>query len=312
MNLRSYEDYEFLPPHRAGYLIHLGLILLLIGGGALGLYRASQAQIGPVFLLSLLPGLVAVIFVPMLTYRLYCLRTAYYVLERDGLRLRWGLRIVHIPMTAVIWVHTQDELVTPLPMPWLRIPGSVVGVRQLSGATWQTGPKTVEYLASEARGLVLIGTEERIYAISPAGAGEFLYVFQRFLELGSLTPLPARSVYPGFLLNRVWNTLPARILILSGLALSIALFVRVGLAIPGREQVHLGFYPDSSPGDLAPALQLLLLPILNGLIVLVDLLFGFFFFRREETQYLSYLLWGCSVFITLLFLTGAYFILRLA
>jgi hypothetical protein len=312
MNLRSTEEYVFLPPHRAGYLIHFGLILLLIGGGALGLYRASQAQIGPVFLFSLLPSLAAVILVPLLTYQLYCLRTAHYILERDGLRLRWGLRTEHIPMTAVIWIHTQDELVKPLPAPWLRVPGSVVGARQLMGSTWQSGPKVVEYLASEARGLVLIGTEERIFAISPADTDGFLYAFQLFIELGSLTPLAARSVYPTFLLNRVWNTRPARILILSGLALSMALLVRVGLAIPGRAQVHLGFYANGSPGDLAPALQLLLLPILNGLIVLVDLLLGLFFFRREETHDLSYLLWGSSAFIPLLFLAGAYFILRAA
>jgi hypothetical protein len=310
MNLRSNEDYEFLPPHRAGYLIHFGLILLLIGGGALGLYRASQAQIGPAFLLSLLPGLVAVILVPLLTYQLYGLRTAYYVVERDGLRLRWGLRVVHIPMTSVIWVHTQDELVTPLPMPRWRIPGSVVGARVLTRAAWQSGPKVVEYLASEARGLVLIGTEARIFAISPADAREFLYAFQRFIELGSLTPLSARSVYPTFLLGRVWNTRPARIFILTSLLFSMALLVRVGLAIPGLAQVHLGFYTDGSPGDLVPALQLLLLPILNGLIVLVDLLLGYFFFRREETYYLSYLLWGSSTFIPLLFLAGTYFILQ--
>jgi hypothetical protein len=312
MNLRSNHDYEFTPPRRAGYLVHLGLILVLIGGGALGLYWASQAQIGPVFLLSLLPSLAAVVLVPWLTYRLYCLRTAYYSLERDGLHLRWGLRVIQIPMTAVIWIHTQDELVTPLPLPWLRLSGSVVGVRPLTGAAWQSGPRFVEFLASEARGLVLIGTEERVFAISPANADEFLYAFERFLELGSLTPLPARSVFPAFLISRVWNTRLARTLILISLALSLVLLARVSLAIPGGAQVHLGFYPDGSPGDLAPAIQLLLLPILNGLIVLVDLLLGFFFFRREETQYLSYLLWGGSAFIPLFFLIGAYFILRVA
>jgi hypothetical protein len=312
MNLRSNEQYEFLPPHRAGYLIHFGLILLLIGSGALGLYQASQAQIGPVFFLSLFPGLAAVIFVPLLTYQLYCLRTAYYIIERDGLRLRWGLRIVHIPMTDVIWIHTQDELTAPLPMPWLRIPGSIVGSRQLMGSSSKSGPKMVEYLASEARGLVLIGTDACVFAISPADTGGFLFAFQRFIELGSLTPLSAHSVYPTFLLNRVWNTRPALIMILSSLLLSMALLVRVGLAIPGRAQVHLGFYTDGSPGDLVPALQLLLLPILNGLIVLIDILLGLFFFRREETHDLSYLLWGSGVFIPALFLAGAYFILHAA
>ncbi|MBP1694671.1 MAG: putative rane protein [Chloroflexi bacterium] len=84
----------------------------------------------------------------------------------------------------------------------------------------------------------------------------------------------------------------------------------MSLAIPARSQVHLGFYQDGSPGDLVPAVQLLLLPVLNGMIVLFDFLLGLFFFRREETQALSYLLWGSGAFIALVFLFGTLFILQ--
>jgi len=44
--------------------------------------------------------------------------------------------------------------------------------------------------------------------------------------------------------------------------------------------------------------------------VLFDFLLGLFFFRREETQALSYLLWGSGAFIALVFLFGTLFILQ--
>jgi hypothetical protein len=309
MNQSAKEEFVFVPPRQGGRLFHIGLILILLAGGALGLYLASQAQIGPIFLLSLLPGLLAVILVPILAYNLYCLQTAYYILERDGLRLRWGLRMEEIPMNAIIWVHTQDELVVPLPFPLLRLPGAVVGNRQISGAARQAGAKSVEYMASKTRGLVLIGTPESIFAISPQHGEQFLYIFQRLTELGSLTPLEARSVHPTFLLARLWASRWARLLILTSLMLSLALLAWVALAIPSHLQVNLGFHPDGSPGDTVPAVQLLLLPVLNSLIVLVDIFIGIFFYRREETQDLSYLIWGSGAIIPLLFLIGAFFIL---
>jgi hypothetical protein len=310
MRLRSTEEFLFTPPRRAGLLFLLGLILIFLGGAALGLYRASQAQIGPIFIVSMLPALLAVVFVPFLAYRLYCLQASSYILERDGLRLRWGLRVEHIPMSEILWVGRQSDYSGLLPLPVIRLPGAVVGVRQVHGAAQAYSPRLVEYMASESHGLILIGVKERIFAISPSDADSFLFDYQRFTELGSLTPLVGRSVYPSFLLGRVWRSLPARLTLLASLVLSLVLTGWVVLAIPAHTQVHLGFYPDGSPGDLVPAVQLLLLPVLNGIIVSVDVVAGLFFFRREQTQNLSYLLWGSSALVPLLFLLGVFFILQ--
>jgi hypothetical protein len=304
MNLRTNEEYLFLPPRRRGGLILLGLIFLLAGSAALGLYQASRAQIGPVFLLSLLPILAAIVLIPWLGYQLYCLWTAQYSLERDGLRIRWGLRLLQIPMSAVQWVHGQAELTRPLPRPVFRLPGAVVGVRHLPPA------ERLEYLASESAGLVYVCVGEQIYGLSPRDPAGFLYTFQRLMELGSLTPLQPRSDYPSFLVARVWANRPARWMLVVSLVLSLALFAWVGLAIPGQAEFHLGFHPDGSPGDLAPAVQLFLLPVLNWMIVLFDFFLGLFFFRREDTHYLSYLLWFNSALVPALFLVGLFFILQ--
>lgn len=304
------EQFVFTPGRRLGIVFHLGAILVLLIVGVLGLYQAASAGIGPAFLLYLSLPLLTVLVAPLLAYRLYALWTAYYVLERDGIRLRWGLRQENIPMTNVTWVSPASELEKQPPLPLLRWPGAVLGMRHLTNKQNLTGSGPIEYMASSGRGLVLVGTRERVFAISPADLNGFSYTFDRLTELGSLTPLQARSVYPTFLIARAWRSRLVRGLLLSSWLLTLGLLVLVSLTIPGRTQVHLGFRPDGAPGDLVPAARLLLLPVLDGLVILTDFFLGLFYFRRQESQHLSYLLWGSGTVVAFLFLVGTYFILR--
>ena len=294
----------FLPDRRRGILYQAAVMLLLIVLGTQGLWQASRASIGPSFVISLIPLIIAALGLPLLAYRVYALQTAYYAVQREGLRLRWGLRVEEIPITAILWVHPQEEIKENLLFPWLRWPGALLGTRPTPGLG------NVEYLASRTRGLVCIGTAERIYAISPREPAEFLRHFHRLTELGSLAPLPARSVYPALLLRRVWASRPARLLLVAGFLLSLALLVLASLAIPSRAEVHLGFHADGSPGDLVPVVQLLLLPVLNSIFFIIDLLLGLFLFRRESSQPLAYLAWGMGAILPLLFAAGIFFILR--
>ena len=298
------DAYAFRPDRRMGLIFNFAGILLFALASLFGLWQVSQASIGLMFMLYLLPIVAAVVIVPVLAYRVYALQTAVYTLQRDGIRVRWGLRFEDIPMNEVLWVHPASELSAPLPLPALRIPGSIVGKRHLPGGG------VVEYLAGNLRDTLYIATPGGGIVISPAEPERFLETFQRFTEMGSLTPLEARSVYPAFLLARVWSAVPARILLISCVILGLALLVWVSLAIQGRGDVHLGFQPDGSPGDLVPAVQLMLLPTLNSFFFLVTLFLGMFFFRHEESRPMAYLLWSSSVFSNLLFLLGVFFILR--
>jgi hypothetical protein len=291
-------------------LIFQGLaILALAAAGLWSLWRATQAVVGPVFLLYLLPSLLALALVPVLAYRAYAMWRAYYVLERDGLRLYWGLRAEDIPMDAVRWVRPAGEALSSLPLPLLRWPGSVLGVRRLPDGG------QMEFMAVQTSSLILVATPGRIFAISPDHPEDFLHKFQRFTELGSLTPLPARSVYPTFLLARVWASPLARYLLLGGLALSLLLLGWVSLSIPGHQTISLGFTPEGLTGDPVPAVQLLLLPVLNSFFFLADVLAGLFFFRYEEGpdvnlhRPLAFVLWGSGALTALLFLCAVFFIL---
>jgi hypothetical protein len=320
------ETFTFHPPRRIGLVFHVILVLLLVFLSGWGFWQAAQATVGPLFLLYLLPALISIGLVPLLVYRAFALRSARYMMERDGIRLSWGLRVEEIPMSAVIWARASEELARPLPLPWLRWPGSVIGVRNMPDGN------RLEFLAATSRRLILIALPGRVFAISPENPAQFLGVFQSFMEIGSLTPLQARSVYPSFLMARIWNARPARALLLGGLLLNLILLVGVSLMVPTFNQVTLGVGPGREP---IPAVRLLLLPFISGVILLMNFFLGLFFYRSVDTQgtrgqvaanqtgtqlfpgtslvsgrVLAYLLWGTAILTAAFFLMALFFILQ--
>lgn len=296
------------PPRRLGTILHLVLVVIFLGLGILGLVQMTAVQAGMAFLASIVPVALALVLVPFLFYRLLALQRSGYLLERDGIRLTWGLRSEDIPMEAVMWVGDAHDLGYHLPRPFTSLPGSVLGARTLPDG------KPVEFLASRQRGLVVIITTQRAFAISPADPADFLSSFQRLAEYGSLKPLEARSVFPQVLISRTWRDRWTRILLVGGLLLALALLVWVSLEVPNHAQIALRLSPGGTftPEDLVPGIQLMLLPVLNMAFFTADLVLGLYFYRHAETQPLAYLVWGCSVLASLLLLVAVYYILRAA
>jgi hypothetical protein len=297
------ESLIFYPPHRLGLATHVVGILALLALGILGIWMAAGAQIGPLFLLYLVPVFLAFILVPLFTYRAYALWRAAYTLQRDGIQLKWGLREENLPMDAIMWVRPAVELELALPLPRLRWPGAVLGLRNLPDGT------QIEYLAAQSHQVILISTTGRLYAISPANPEEFMLAYHRFAEFGSLSPLPAHSAYPASLLRQVWASPLARFLLLSGFIASLLLLVLVSLSVPFRPTISLGFLPDGSPSDEVPSVSLLLLPLLNSFFYIADTLLGLNVFRSVEWRTLAHLLWGGGLFTAILFLIAAVFLI---
>jgi hypothetical protein len=297
------ETYLFRPPRRGGLVYLLMGVLLLAAAGSLGLLQASRAAVGPAFLLFVLPAVLAVSLGPVLLYHAYALWGATYTLERDGIRLQWGLRTEDIPMDNVLCVRTAASLGERLPLPWWRWPGAVLGTKSLRDGT------PLEFFAARTWNLMLIATPGRVYAISPARPTEFLRAFQALAELGTITPVAARSVYPAFLLSRLGRDRSALALLFSGLALSLGLLAWVGMSVRTRATITWQA-PTTQIPEAVPAVRLFLLPVLNAACFTADTLLGLFFYRRTETQVASYLLWAVSLLTTGLFLGAVYFILR--
>jgi hypothetical protein len=55
----------------------------------------------------------------------------------------------------------------------------------------------------------------------------------------------------------------------------------------------------------------MLLPILNTLYFGVNLSLGLFFYRREESHPLAYLLWSNTILVSALFIIAVHFILNI-
>lgn len=304
------DEQFFYPAKRRAVIFHLISLSILLAGGILGLTQAAHSTAGFPFMLNLSVALVSVALLLSVAYRFYALWTGSYSLERDGVHLRWGLRSEDIPIDAVLWVRAEDSLGVRLPLPFFRWYGAVVGVRRMHSVDGSGG--LIEYLSVRAHHLILIATPHKVYAISPADPEAFLAAFQRFREMGSLAPIQAQSVQPGFLFPEVWRSAPARALISGGIVLVVFLLVWVSIIISGRQQISLRLNPGNLATDYVPAVQLMLLPVMNAVFFFLDVSLGLFFYRNPAIRSLAYLLWGSSIIVSLLFIGAVYFISRAA
>jgi hypothetical protein len=205
------------------------------------------------------------------------------------------LRQVDLPYQAILDVARWSELESVPPMPRWIWPGSVFGLSQDK----ELGP--VEFLASDVNNLVLIGTKERVYVISPENTKGFVATLKRESLRGSLRPLRARSVSPSFVLVEAWGQTRPRQLILAGAGLAVALLLLVGFLVPGLPSASLGFSGQGQPLPPVAASQLFLLPALNLLFYMGNLMLGVLFYREPQGASISPLIWGSSLVVSLLF-----------
>lgn len=296
------ESYAFHPPRRTGTIFHLVIIAGLSAAGIWGIWQTANAQVAPQLILYLAPIILFILLVPIFIYRLYALYRSRYTLQRDGIILQWGWRTEILPMDEVEWIHPGDDINTPLKPPFIHWPGAVLG-----NARYRRGPD-VEFLASRKDPVVVISSSEKYYAISPMHQEAFIHRYQQLIELGSLHPLPSQATRPRFVITQLWKRTPILILTSLGAGLSLSLLFWSLIVIPQREQVALGFTPQGIAHDPLPSVQLILLPILNALSYVGNLLIGLFLYRRDHNRPLAYLLWGSSVLIGIVFHISMIFI----
>ncbi len=290
---------HFPPSKRRGMLVHGTLILVLAVIAAVGFVFLSRAEVGPIFLASLLASLLAFAPIPFLGYRAYSLWRADYHLDRDSLALSWGLRVEDIPLTDIEWIRPADDLTHALVLPSFSLPGALLGVRRHSDLG------IVEFLASDRKHLLLVATAKRVFVISPENPAALAQTFARATELGSLTPTEAKSVYPSFVITQAWESALARYLWLSGIFVNLGLFVWVSLVIPSTPQVALGL---QGALEAVPSTQLILLPVASLLLFIAGWLAGLYFYRWDKERALAFIVWGSGTLTSLLFLIAVMFV----
>lgn len=290
------------PPLRRGLTLQVILVIVATVLTALFAVLASQEPIGLRFTIYILVAAFAFFPLPFLSYWLYSLNRANYSLDREKLTLTWGLRVEQIPVSEVEWVRPIESLASPLALPFVRLPGAIMGIRRHP----DLGP--VEFLASDAKALLLVATSKRVFVISPQDTAGFMQNIQRAIEMGSLSPAKPQSVYPGFVVMQAWDSMLVRYLWLAGLFLNIGLLAWVTLIIPSLGRIPLGFLPSGAPAGPVPGAGLILLPVISLFFSLTGWVAGLTFYRRLDHRPLAYIVWASGVFSTLLFLVAVMFI----
>jgi hypothetical protein len=292
---------RFDPPRRKGLGLNLAALVVDFSLVVVLLVAAISQRPGLLVVFALLAALLLSFPLPLLMYRLYSLWQSGYWVGRDGVRLRWGLRLVDLPYESIVDVARIDELEQPVTLPRWVWPGSVVG------QTVDPELGQMEFLASDVQQLVVIGTKDRVFAVSPQDAGEFLQVYKRESERGSLKPLTAHSEQPIFVLVEAWAELPTRRLLIAGGLFSLALLILVGILSPNMETVTLGFAASGEPLPAVAGVQLFLLPALNLFFHMGNFILGLLFYREPRGVLISYILWGTSLATSLFFLGAVVF-----
>lgn len=296
------ETVDYPPPRQRGASLHVTLILALALITALTAWMASNEPIGLRFILYILFAGMAFLPMPILIYRLYSLQRGSYRLDREKLTLTWGLRSEQIPIADIEWVRPLASLAERLPLPWLRLPGSVLGHRK-------TYLGSVEFIASEVPALLLVATRRLVFAISPADPTNFMQNLQNAMEMGSLSPTQAESVYPSFVLAEAWRNAAARFFWLAGLFLNIGLLTWVILIIPSLSSIPMGFLASGEIREPVPGITLLLLPLISIFLFALGWVLGLAFYRKVNQRPLSMILWTSGVVTAILFFIAVLFIL---
>jgi hypothetical protein len=293
---------DFPPPRRRGRNLHILLILVLAAFVVTLALLAYRQPLGLLFIGLVVLAVVIFIPIPILAYRLFSLARANYSLDRDQLTLTWGLRVEQIPVTDIEWVRPLSSMSRPFPMPFFRLPGSLLGHSHHR----DLGP--IEFLASDEKSLLLVATSRQIFAISPEKQADFLQDIQHAIEMGSLSPALPVSVYPSFVVAQAWDSALARYLWLAGFFVNIGLLAWVSLIAPALGHVSLGFLPSGAARPPSPGLALILLPVVSILFYLAGWGTGLMLYRNSERRPMAFVMWTSGLISSLLFLLAVLFI----
>jgi hypothetical protein len=289
---------DIKPPNHLGLALGTIALLVFLTPALASLYMLMNATLSLWMVLWVLVPLICIPLAVLVAYRLYGLLSARYGLNRNGLYLRWGFSEERLPIKSVESVAPLErEVVTSGYPRTFRWPGLIIGEGTLEDG------KPVEFFASTGMDeMVLVRSEHGAFAISPPEREEFLSHFQTALLSGPLEQWSHLTRRPNFVLARLWSDRWARAFILIGALLPISLLAFLAVqapALPG--EVPFGFDASGIPETLAPPGRLLLLPLVAGLCWMVDLVLGWWSYRRDDLRVLAYLMWSFSILVGGLF-----------
>lgn len=287
---------SFRPARQAGIILHSVLLLLIAGAITALLILALTQEVRGFFILYLIASIVVFLPFPVVLYRLFSLLRAKYGIDRDGFHIQWGLRTEDIPMDEIEWMRRASDMTYAIPKPRFSMPGAILGTLQMEDLG------LLEFLASDEKSLILIACRQRVLVVSPNDINSFQRSFRRYAEMGSITPIQAKSSNAEFLATTLFKDRYARAFTLGGLILSLILLIAVSFIIPSRDTIALGFDPAAETIEAAPSERLLLLPVATLFMLVADVSLGSYLYRKKGFRTASYLALASSLILPISFL----------
>ena len=248
--------------------------------------RFDISQVGLQFFLLLIAMLLLGVPLFFLLYRLFSLIFSFYRLERDGLHIQWGLRQEVIPLNVIEWIRTPMEMTDDVPWSVMPMPGAYLGTVQVDEHL------TYEFLASDMKKMLFLGTPRYTYVISPANPSDFLSGFERILQMGTLSNVEWTTTRPGSWLVEAWQDKPARLCTFVSLAALIGLYIFVGTRFQVGGTISLSFSPSGEPLESISSVNMLVVPLGATIIWFVGSLLGLLLFQQKENRRTAEFLWG--------------------
>jgi hypothetical protein len=280
------------PPRALGFAIGILLVLFFVVTIVVSVVQMSTGELSIWLALWVMLPLISLPLLLLILYRLYGLFTARYSVDRNGLRIRWGLAYDDIPIHQLVRVEPAGAIgLKQPPPPGFWWPGLVIGKRHVEGLG------EVEYFAARGpSGLLVVQSGDRFLAISPPDADAFVKAVTDSLRMGALQTNEEVIARPNFALTRLGADRFALLLVILGGLLPIAMFVYLLLIVGGIPgQVAFGFDTTGAIDTYAPPGRLLLLPMISGASWFVNLFFGLWMYRTNANRPLAYALWAGAI-----------------
>lgn len=279
--MKKKNDFTYAPSRGKGILFLFPLCTGMIALEVFLLRYFDVSQIGLQFFLLLIALLLIAVPTVFLLYRLYSLLFSYYRLERDGLHIKWGLRTEVIPLNAIEWIRSPQEMTEDVPWSVLPMPGAYLGTVTVHDRL------TYEFLASDTGKMLFLGTSRYIYAISPRHPAAFLNGFERILQMGALTNIEWMTSRPANWLLEAWQDKPGRYSSILSMVLLIALYIFVGMRFQVEKTISLTFSPSGKPLEEISSANMLVVPLAATIIWVVGSAAGLLLFQKKENRPLS-------------------------
>jgi len=281
----------FLPNKRTGLLV--GLAALIALGGLDAALLLSVRAVPSAW--TMLAGLLLLASLPIalwLSYGVYGLWHARYIVGRNALVVDWGWRREVIPMARLGAVRVGEAELKAVRAPRWRWPGYVAGEQA------QLEDRPIEFWATSAEPAqwVMLGYPGGWLVLSPPDPQTFIEALSFMRAEGAEETIEPESRRSGWLDWPLWSDRVAlTLLALTSLSLLALLIYLTALFPTLPPTIALHFDGQGLPNRFGPPEGLFLLPIIGGIVWAVNTVGGLWLHQRAEERTGAYLLLGAAL-----------------